>query len=114
VKQPLPVIRIENFSAPEIARAAHASDQFDVAYLFSTKWEPIHPLLERLTFGKALQARFFDYHEDLTPQVAAGILGGRLADYKNRKNEWIGLITIEKVEDATITAQPLAAAALKP
>jgi hypothetical protein len=114
VKQALPVIRIENFSASEIERAAHATDQFDVVYLFSTKWEPPHPLLERLTFGKALQARFFDYHEDLKPQAAAGILGGRITDYQNRNNEWIGLITIEKVEDARTTAQPFKAAALNP
>ena len=43
VKQPLPVVRIENFSAPEIERAAQAVDQFNVAYLFCTKWEPPHP-----------------------------------------------------------------------
>jgi hypothetical protein len=102
VKQPLPVVRIENFSAPEIVRAAHAIDQFDTAYVFSTKWEPPHPLLESLTFGKRLQERFFDYHEDLSPQAAAGILGGRVTLYENRNNEWIGLIGIEKVENAQL------------
>jgi hypothetical protein len=102
VKQPLPVLRIENFSAPEIVRAAHAIDQFDTAYVFSTKWEPPHPLLESLTFGKRLQERFFDYHEDLSPQAAAGILGGRITLYENRNNEWIGLIGIEKVENAQL------------
>jgi hypothetical protein len=114
VKQALPVIRIENFSAPEIERAAQATDQFDVAYLFSTKFEPPHPLLERLTFGKAVQARFFDYHEDLKPPAAAAILGGRVTDYQNRQNEWIGLISIEKVEDSRMTAKPPVSAALKP
>lgn len=114
VKQPLPVVRIENFSAPEIGRASHATHQFDVAYLFSAKWEPPHPLLQRLTFGKRLQERFFDYHEDLTPQAAAGILGGRVTDYQNRNNEWIGLITIEKVQDAGLAVRPSATAALEP
>jgi hypothetical protein len=103
VKQPLTVVRIENFSAPEIERAAHAIDQFDTAYLFSTKWEPPHPLLESLTFGKRLQERFFDYHEDLSPQAVAGILGGRVTMYENRNNEWIGLIGIEKVENARLS-----------
>ena len=113
VKQPLPVVRIENFSATEIERAAHAADEFDVAYLFSTKWEPPHPVFQRLMFGRRLQERFFDYHEDLSPQVAAGILGGRVTEYNNRNNEWVGLITIEKVEDARVTVQPLPPA-LKP
>ena len=71
------------------------------------------PLFQRLTFGKRLQERFFDYHEDLSPQVAAGILGGRVTEYNNRNNEWVGLITIEKVEDARVTVQPLPPA-LKP
>ena len=54
VKQPLNVVRHRKFlRAGEIARAAHAKDEFDIAYLFSTKWEPPHPLLESLTFGRA-------------------------------------------------------------
>lgn len=104
VKQPLTVVRIENFSAPEIARAAHATDQFDTAYLFSTKWEPPHPLLQNLTFGKTQQQRFFDYHEDLSPQAAAAILGGKVTMYDNRNNEWVGLIGIEKIENAQLGA----------
>ena len=102
VKQPLTVVRIENFSVPEIERAAHATGQFDTAYLFSTKWEPPHPLLQSLTFGKRLQERFFDYHEDLSPRAAAGILDGHVRFYENRNNEWVGLIEMEKVEDARL------------
>ena len=104
VKQPLAVVRIENFSAAEIARAAQAVDQFDVAYLFSTKWEPPHPIFEKLTFGRQLQERFFDYHQDLSPKEAAGVLGGRVVDYRNRDNEWIGLVAIEKAENARAAA----------
>lgn len=100
VKQPLNVLRIENFSSLEIARATQATDQFNIAYLFTTKWEPPHPLLQALTFGKPLQERFFDYHEDVSPQHAAEMLGGRLIQYKNRDNEWIGLISIERIENA--------------
>jgi len=100
VRQPLTVVRIENFSPLEIERAAQATDQFDVVFLFTTKWEPPHPLLQRLAFGKGLQERFFDYHEDVSPKVAADILGGRVVRYLNRNNEWVAIIAIEKVEDA--------------
>ena len=99
--QPLSVVRIENFSPLEIERAAQATDQFDVVFLFSTKWEPRHSLWG-LPFGKPLQERFFDYHEDLSPQRAADILGGRVVRYLNRNNEWIAIVAIEKVEDAKI------------
>jgi hypothetical protein len=100
VKQPLSVLRIENFSALEMERASHATDQFDVAYVFTTKWEPPHPLFRNLLLGKPLQERFFDYHEDLPPQLAADILGGRIELYQNRSNEWTALISIEKIENA--------------
>jgi Dolichyl-phosphate-mannose-protein mannosyltransferase len=98
--KPLTVVPIENFSALEIERAAQATDQFDVALLFPTKWQSPHPLFRGLPFGKALQERFFDYREELAPQQAANILGGRTVRYLNRNNEWVAIIVIEKVENA--------------
>ena len=100
VKQPLAVARLENFSPLEMAQAAQASDQFDVVLLFTTKWQPLHPLFRVLPFGRALQQRFFDYHEDLPPLAAADLLGGRVVRYWNRNNEWIAIIAIEKIENA--------------
>jgi hypothetical protein len=100
VKQPLTVVPIENFSALEIERAAQATDQFEVALLFPTKWQPAHPLLRSLPFGEQLQERFFDYHQDLAPQQVANVLGGRVIRYLNRNNEWVAIVVIEKVENA--------------
>jgi hypothetical protein len=102
VKQPLDVVRLENFSPLYIAQAAQATDQFDIAYLFTTKWEPPHPFLADVFLGKRLQERFFDYHEDISPRLAANILGGRTLTYLNRSNEWVSLISIEKIENAAI------------
>ncbi len=101
VRQPLTVVRIENFSPREIERASQATDQFDVAFLFTTKWEPPHPLFQALAFGKPLQERFFDYHQDLFPSLAAHILGGRLVRYLNWNNEWVAIVPIEKIENAS-------------
>ncbi|MGB9257930.1 MAG: glycosyltransferase family 39 protein [Candidatus Korobacteraceae bacterium] len=106
VKQPLDVVRLENFSPLYIAQAAQATDQFDVGYLFTTKWEPPHPFLADVFLGKRLQERFFDYHEDMLPQRAANILGGRTVTYLNRNNEWVALISIEKIENAAIPNSP--------
>ena len=55
----------------------------------------------RLPFGRALHERFFDYHEDMDPQRAAALLGGRLVEYRNRHNEWIAIIAIERIENAS-------------
>jgi len=110
VKRPLDVVRIENFSAPELQRAAAARDEFDVAYLFTTKWEPAHPWFAGPVFGKAVQERFFDYHEDLPPQLAASLLGGRMTGYRNRDDEWTALIAVEKIENARARTPRRAAA----
>ena len=100
VKQPMDVIRVENFSEAEMERVARATGEFDVVFLFTTKWQPPRPLLQSLPFGEALQKRFFDYHEDVTPERAAAMLGGRIVRYENRNNEWVAIIAIERVEDA--------------
>ena len=113
VKQPLTVAPIENFSALEIERAAQATDQFDVALLFPTKWQPPYPLFRGLPFGEELQERFFDYHQELPPQQVANILGGRTVRYLNRNNEWVAIVVIEKVENAAGRDLPVPGAILQ-
>jgi hypothetical protein len=100
VADPLTLVRVENFSKAEIEQAAKAPGQYDIVFLFTTKWQPPNPLWKTLPFGEALQKRFFDYHEDVTPERAAAILGGRVVRYQNRNNEWVAIIAIERVEDA--------------
>ncbi len=100
LKQPMDVIRVENFSQAEMEHVARATEEFDIVFLFTTKWEPPRPLLQSLAFGEALQKRFFDYHEDVTPEQAASMLGGRIIRYENRNNEWVAIIAIEGVENA--------------
>ena len=106
VKQPADVIRIENFSEPEMERAAQATNEFDVVFLFATKWQPPYPLWQTLPFGKAIQERFFDYHEDISPDRAASMLGGRIVRYENRNNQWVAIIALEGVENAQNRLEP--------
>ncbi len=40
VSSPLAVVRIENFTAPEVFKAAQQRQSFDVAFVFSTKYDP--------------------------------------------------------------------------
>src|SRR5271166_3674113 len=106
VNQPMDVIRVENFSQEEMERVARATGEFDVVFLFTTKWQPPHPLWQTLPFGEAIQKRFFDYHEDITPERAASMLGGRIVSYENRNNEWVAIIAVERVENAKSSFKP--------
>jgi len=100
VAKPMSVVRVENFSEAEMEQAAQATGKFDAVFLFSMKWQPPRPLWTTLPFGEALQQRFFDYHEDVTPERTAALLGARIVSYHNHNNEWVAIIVMERVEDA--------------
>ena len=55
VTRPVQVVRIEDFSLDEVLSAADFRSHFEVALVFSTKYEPAHPLLDRwdASLGKA-------------------------------------------------------------
>ena len=93
-------VRIENFSAPEIARAAQATDQFDVAL-------PVSPpsgsrrtrCSERLPSERPFRSASSTITRTL-PRSWPRNSGRKNDAYLNRNNEWIALIAIEKIEDA--------------
>ena len=98
VTRPMQVVRIENFSFEEILSAADFRSNFDVALVFSTKYEPAHPLLERWQEWIKLKRQFFGYERDLPPEAAARILGGRVVFAEEKKGEWAALIEVKQAE----------------
>ena len=98
VTRPVQVVRIEDFSLDEVLSAADFRSHFEVALVFSTKYEPAHPLLERWPKWTELKRRFFGYHRDLPPGAAARILGGRVVFSEERKGQWVAVIEMERDE----------------
>jgi hypothetical protein len=96
VAQLFRVVRIEDFSASQIAVAAAARDRFDVALVFSTKYQPPHPLLENWDAWQRIKEKFFGYHRDLLPEDIAQRLGGTIAYRKERNGQWIAVIAMER------------------
>jgi hypothetical protein len=96
--RPVQVVRIEDFSLEEVLSAAHFRQNFDVALVFSTKYEPPTPLMDRWKAWTNLKRRFFGYHRDLPPAVAAGILGGHIVFSEKRKGQWVAVIELERSE----------------
>ncbi|HZR32453.1 MAG TPA: glycosyltransferase family 39 protein [Terriglobales bacterium] len=105
VKHPARVVSIDNFSLPEILRVREAESGFDVALLFSTKYEPAKPLLGDWQAWERIKTRFFGYHRDLPPQAAAELLGGIVVLEKRRGGQWIVLIDLQPAVNAI--ASPL-------
>jgi hypothetical protein len=99
-------VPLEDFSAPQLLAAARDPSQFDLALLFSTKYEPPRDLFRGFPRWQRWQMRFFGYHDDLPPEIAAQILGGRIIFYDRRNGQWIALLAIEHAENARLTPQP--------
>lgn len=113
VTRPVQVVRIEDFSPEQVISAADFRDHYEVALVFSTKCEPQHTLLERWMMSSPLQKgwgaeiftrwqllkqRFFGYHRDLPPGVAARILGGHVVLSESRKGQWVAVIEMQREE----------------
>lgn len=106
--RPMRVVRIEDFSLDEMFSAADFRSNYDVALVFSTKYEPAPALWDRwraFTEKRTeLKSRFFGFHRDLPPAAAAQILGGHAVFSELRQGQWIAVIemerVMERVEDA--------------
>jgi hypothetical protein len=89
------VVRVEDFSAPQIDVAAAVRGQFDVALVFSTKYQPPHPLFENWEAWQRLKEKYFGYHRDLPPEDVARRLGGTIAYHKEEYGQWVAVIAME-------------------
>ncbi len=98
VTRPVQVVRIEDFSLEQVLSAADLRSNFDIALVFSTKYEPAHPMLERWQKWTEMKRRFFGYERDLPAETAARILGGRVVFSGQRKGQWVAVIEMDKTE----------------
>jgi len=94
--RPLQVVRIEDFSLEQVLSAADFRSHFDVAFVFSTKYEPRHPLLDRWDTWVQLKRRFFGYERDLPSAAAAQVLGGRIVFSEERHGQRVAVIEMEQ------------------
>jgi Dolichyl-phosphate-mannose-protein mannosyltransferase len=92
--QPFPVVRLEDFSASQIDLAAKARGHYDVAMVFSTKYQPPHPLLENWEAWQQIKEKYFGYHRDLQPEDIAQRLGGTIVYQKELNGQWLAIIAI--------------------
>ena len=102
VRQPVPVAPIDNFSYPQIQKAAQLSDPYTAAFIFSTKYDPPHLLFSLGRRNEAIDSRFFDFHHDLAPAVIARILDGSVTWQQQRKGQWAAVLHFDSPQEATL------------
>jgi len=100
VQKPMQVVRIDDFSMEQVLSSADARSRFDVALVFSTKYQPLHSIFDRWQVWQEWKSRYFGFHRDLTPEAAASVLGGSLVYVEYRRGQWVGIIEMGKIEEA--------------
>lgn len=93
VSKPLPVVSVENFTAEEVFKARAMRSQYQAALIFSTKYD------QPTWFGNKLEnltRRYFDYHNDLPPELIANVLGARIVFLERKKAEWVAVLELEE------------------
>jgi hypothetical protein len=98
ITRPMRVVSIEDFSLDEILSAADFRSNYEVALMFSTKYEPAPAPWDHWRKWTELKRRFFGFHRDLPPTAAAQILGGHVVFSEQRQGQWIAVIEMERAD----------------
>ncbi len=98
ITRPMSIVRIEDFSLDEILSSADFRSHYDVALIFSTKYEPGPTRWDHWRKWTDLKTKFFGFHRDLPPAAIAHILGGRIVFSQQRQGQWISVIEMQQSE----------------
>jgi len=107
VRQQLPMVSIHDFSVEELVKAQQMRSQYQVVYVFSTKYET-EPPPPRMDEWEKLHARFFDYHRDVQPDVAAEFLHAKMVYLERSHAEWVAIMELEQPPAVATVADPRA------
>jgi hypothetical protein len=99
MRRPVSVVSIDNFSLPQIQRAATLSG-YTVGLVFSTKYDPPHLPFSLGADNEKLDRRYFDFHRDLSPEAIAGLLGGKVIWRAERKGQWAAVLHFDRPQEA--------------
>jgi hypothetical protein len=102
VKEPIPVVAIDNFSFAQIQKAKQLPDTYTAALVFSTKYDPPHLPFSLGRRNEAIDTRFFDFHHDLAPAVIARILEGSVTWQAERKGQWAAVLHFDRQQEAKL------------
>jgi len=99
---PVKTTPIENFALDQIQKAAADPGSYDTALIFSTKWEPPADQVNLARGNESSDAKYFDFHRDLSPAEAATLLHGDVVWQAQRKGEWAAVIHFPRIVEAAL------------
>jgi hypothetical protein len=104
VRQPFATANLQDFTVEEIVKARQMRSQYQVAYLFSTK-NDVPAWIHSVRWEK-LNRRFFGSHTDVSPELAAEFLHGKIVFLAREKAEWVAILEMEQPSSVASAARP--------
>jgi hypothetical protein len=99
---PLKTVAIQNFAIDQIQKAAADPGSYDVALIFSTKWQPPPNRINLGRRNESADTKYFDFHRDLSPTEVAAMLHGDVVWQAHRKGEWAAVIHFPRIVEAAL------------
>jgi hypothetical protein len=94
VRRSFPLVQVQDFTVEEMIKARQMRSRYQVAYLFSTKID-VPPLIRSERWEK-LNRRFFGSHVDVSPELAADFLHGKIVFLARSKAEWVAILEMDQ------------------
>jgi hypothetical protein len=102
-RTPIKTTQIENFAIDQIQKAAADPGTYDTALIFSTKWAPPENQVDLGRNNQSTDAKYFDFHRDLSPSEVAALLHGEVIWQSHRKGEWAAVLRFPRSVEAFLT-----------
>ena len=96
------VVPIDNFSEEQVRKAADEPGAYDTALVFSTKWAPAAGAVNLARASELTDARYFDFHHDLSPAEVAALLRGQVVWQGRRHGEWAAVLRFPRSVEARL------------
>jgi hypothetical protein len=100
--RPIKTVAIQNFAIDQIQKAAADPGSYDVALIFSTKWQPSPNRINLGHRNESADTKYFDFHRDLGPGEVAAMLHGDVVWQAHRKGEWAAVIHFPRIVEASL------------
>lgn len=96
------VFSIENFSRPELAKAAERAGDYDTAVIFTTHYTSPSFRTFLLTNPTSWRGRRYRAEIDLAPTQVGALLGGEVVWQTDRYGEWAAVLRFPRTYDAQL------------
>ena len=102
VTHPMKAVSIEDFTLPQVRKAAQEPGRYDTAIVFTSHFAT--PSFRRylIAHPNSQRGREFAASRDLTPKEIASILGGQIVWQDDRTGEWAAVLRFNRSYDARL------------